>query len=79
MGTVIALRRLQSRWEEAREVFVGEVRESGRVVLGEVEGVLRGVVRENEMREVSPEDVEGWKKAKEGVRACEDALKKLEQ
>jgi len=77
-GTVIALRRLQSRWEEAREVFVGEVRESGRVVLGEVEGVLRGVVRENERREVSPEDVEGWTTARDGVRACEEELKKLE-
>jgi len=78
LGTVIALRRLQSRWEAAREAFVGEVKESGRVVLGEVEGVLRSVVRENEREEVSPEDIEGWRKAREGVKACEEELKKLD-
>ena len=77
LGAVIALRRLQSHWEKAREVFVGEVRESGRVVLGEVEGVLRAVIRENERKEVSIEDVEGWRKAREGVKACEEELKKL--
>lgn len=68
---------MQSRWEAAREAFVGEVKESGRVVLGEVEGVLRSVVRENERKDVSPDDVESWKKAREVVGACEEELKKL--
>ena len=44
LGTVWALRRMQTVWEQERRRWEGEVRETGRGVLRDVEAVVAGVV-----------------------------------
>ena len=46
LGFVYSMRRLQRRWEEGREQWVGMVREEGRKVLKSVEDVVRTVVKD---------------------------------
>ena len=77
LGLVWSFRRLQRKWEEARSVFAGEVRESGRVVLAEVEGLMRGVVRDHERPAVRKEDEEAWQRAREAVREAGEQLRRL--
>ncbi|KAL1302902.1 hypothetical protein AAFC00_003227 [Neodothiora populina] len=74
LGLVWSLRRLQKKWEEARRVWEGEVREGGRVVLAEVEETMRKVVRENERAELRVEDVQHWSVAREAVKDVREAL-----
>ena len=74
LGTVFSLRRLQKKWEAERSTFENEVHETGRVVLAEVEEVMRGVVRDNERPTVRTQDVEEWQKARQSVERCEQAL-----
>lgn len=76
LGTVLAMRRLQTAWERAREQWEGGVGEEGRLVLAEVEEVMRGVVRGNERAGLRESDVRGWREARDAVRVVEEALEK---
>lgn len=76
LGVVWAARVLQRKWENARGVFEGEVREGGRCVLAEVEEGMRGVVDREGRVGVRGGDVEGWSKARGVVREVEGALRK---
>lgn len=64
-----SLRRLQNRWEDAREAWKEGVREEGRKVLRAVEQQWGGVVREGGRRERKEEDITmgDVKRAREAV------------
>jgi len=78
LGLVWTLRRLQKKWEAEREGWEAEVREHGRVVLSEVEDVLRSVVRSNERGVLRQTDVEVWEKARGALREVKEALGDVE-
>ena len=77
LGLVWTLRRLQKKWEHERRVFEGDVKESARVVLSEVEGIMRSVVRENERPTLRSADVDGWLRARGALEWCQTELDKL--
>ncbi|KAG9753832.1 hypothetical protein KCU73_g5800, partial [Aureobasidium melanogenum] len=79
LGLVWTLRRLQKRWEGERETWEAEVREHGRVVLSEVEDVLRTVVRENERGVLRQTDIEDWQRARQALRHVKRALGDVEE
>jgi hypothetical protein len=78
LGLVWTLRRLQRNWEGEREGWEAEVREHGRVVLSEVEDVLRRVVRENERGVLRASDMEDWGRARGALREVTQALGDVE-
>jgi len=78
LGLVWTLRRLQKKWEAEREGWEAEVREHGRVVLSEVEDVLRSVVRSNERGVLRQTDVEDWERARGALREVKEALGDVE-
>jgi hypothetical protein len=78
LGLVWTLRRLQKKWEGERETWEAEVREHGRVVLSEVEDVLRSVVRENERGVLRLSDKEDWSRARGALREVKKALGDVE-
>lgn len=77
LGLVWSLRRLQKKWEGERGIWEAEVREHGRVVLAEVEDVLRRVVRENERGVLRPEDLEDWGRARGALEEVARALEEV--
>ncbi|KAF4555108.1 Hypothetical protein D9617_3g021780 [Elsinoe fawcettii] len=77
LGTVWALRRLQKLWGAERIKFEGEVKEQGRLVLGDVESRLRTVVREGRRPQINPEDQQRWSQARQLVQKCQELLSKL--
>ncbi|KAL8770414.1 MAG: hypothetical protein Q9209_003840 [Squamulea sp. 1 TL-2023] len=80
VGTVYSLRRLQKRWEEARERWVTSVREEGRRILRRVEDGWRGVVREGGMGEEEDEGSRDEReKARRAIRSVKDRLEELER
>lgn len=78
LGLVWTLRRLQKKWESERQNWEAEVREHGRVVLSEVEDVLRTVVRSNERGVLRPSDLEDWERARGALREVKKALGDVE-
>lgn len=78
LGLVWTLRRLQKKWEKERENWEAEVREHGRVVLSEVEDVLRSVVRSNERGVLRASDLEDWGRARGALREVKKALGDVE-
>lgn len=80
LGVVYSMRRLQKRWEGARERWMEMVREEGRKVLRAVEEGWRGVVREGGLATNADEgEREGREKAKEAVRGVKEALQRMER
>ncbi|KAI4723408.1 hypothetical protein E4T48_00246 [Aureobasidium sp. EXF-10727] len=79
LGLVWTLRRLQKKWEAERQTWEAEVREHGRVVLAEVEDVLRTVVRENERGVLRTSDLEDWRRAREALSDVKRALGDVEE
>ncbi|GAM84018.1 hypothetical protein ANO11243_020090 [Dothideomycetidae sp. 11243] len=77
LGLVWALRRLQRRWGEDRSAFEGDVREQGRLVLGEIESLLRKTVREDKRPAVRAEDSLAWREARIAIDTAREELKKL--
>ena len=78
LGTVFTLRRLQKKWEEARERWNVLVREEGRRVLRKVEDGWRGVVRDGGLGE--EEDVvarQEREKARRAVGRVRDVLREM--
>lgn len=78
LGLVWSLRRLQKQWGKQREDFQVQIREDGRRVLAEVEGQLRRIVSDGGRVTVRPEDVEAWSRARSGVDAVMEALRKVQ-
>ncbi|KAF2727156.1 hypothetical protein EJ04DRAFT_582236 [Polyplosphaeria fusca] len=81
LGTVYALRRMQKVWEEAKSVWVGEVREGGRRAVKGVEDGVRGILvrREREEKEGrrEREGVEERRRAREAVGRVREVLERL--
>ena len=77
LGTVYALRRLQKRWEDAREKWAEGLREEGRLTLRAAEEGWRAVVREGgtakelgKAEQMEYEERTRAKKAVERIRVC---------
>lgn len=77
VGLVWSLRRLQSRWENAKSTWEAQIREDGRRVLRSVEEVAREAVREGGMGEVDELGREARWKAREAVARAERELEEL--
>jgi hypothetical protein len=73
-GVVISLKRLQNKWEAAREYWQGEVREEGRVALKETEDGIKKIVQIGGMGVIDEVGIEDRQKAKEAVDAAREAL-----
>ncbi len=74
VGLVWSLRRLQTRWENARSTWEAQIREDGRRVLRNVEEAAREIVREGGMGEVDELGREARGKAREAVARVEREL-----
>lgn len=74
VGLVWSLRKLQTRWENARSTWEAQIREDGRRVLRNVEEVARATVREGGMGEVDELGREARRVAREAVARAERAL-----
>ena len=80
VGTVFSLRRLQKRWEEARERWMASVREDGRRVLRRVEDGWRKVIREGGMGiEEDEVEREEREKAKRALGRVRERLEEMER
>lgn len=77
VGLVWSLRRLQTRWENARSTWEAQIREDGRSVLRNMEEVARETVRDGGMGEVDELGREERKVAKEAVARAERALEEM--
>ena len=73
-GVVISLKRLQNKWEDAREYWQGEVREQGRVALKQSEEGIREVVETGGIGVVDSVGVEDRRRAVEAVEAVREAM-----
>lgn len=76
-GLVWSLRRLQTKWENARSAWEEQVREDGRRVLRNVEEDAREVVREGVREEVDELGGEARGKAREAVARVERELEDM--
>lgn len=74
VGLVWSLRRLQTRWENARATWEAQIREDGRSVLRNMEEVARETVREGGMGEVDELGREERRVAREAVARAEKVL-----
>lgn len=77
VGLVWSLRRLQTKWENARSTWEAQVREDGRRVLRNVEEDAREVVREGGGGEVDELGREARGKAREAVARVERELEEM--
>ncbi|KAF2436900.1 hypothetical protein EJ08DRAFT_655061 [Tothia fuscella] len=77
-GFVLSLKRMQNKWEGAREYWEREVREEGRKALKETEEGVRGVVLGGE-REVGVADREGNEDREAARKAVERVREALER
>lgn len=78
LGIVWSLRRLQTKWETAREYWQGEVQEEGRKAVRAVEVSVAEVLdRSTKGALKGPEGVTELRKARELVQKAEEALSKL--
>lgn len=78
LGVVVALRRLQKRWEGERARWEGEVREVGRETLREAEAEARAAVLRGGVVDVDPgarEDREVARRAVDRARVALDAVR----
>lgn len=73
-GVVISLKRLQNKWEDAREYWQGEVREEGRKALKETEEGIREIVQTGGVGVVDSVGIEDRRRAVEAVEAVRGAL-----
>ncbi|KAK2623914.1 hypothetical protein QTJ16_006548 [Diplocarpon rosae] len=71
LGLVWSLRRMQGKWETARNFWEGEVREEGRIAIRAVEGVVGDALKENTS---SPLEDAGLERAKIALERVEAAL-----
>lgn len=78
VGLVWSLRRLQTKWEDARSTWEAQIREDGRRVLRHVEEVARNDVREGGMGEVDELGKEERRVAREAVSKVQKALEEVD-
>ncbi|KAL8922305.1 MAG: hypothetical protein Q9208_005275 [Pyrenodesmia sp. 3 TL-2023] len=80
LGVVYSMRRLQKRWECAREMWMETVREEGRKVLRAVEEGWRSVIRDGGMGELEDENArQEREKARGALRGVKEALERMER
>ncbi|TLD24131.1 hypothetical protein PspLS_06716 [Pyricularia sp. CBS 133598] len=77
LGTVFSLRRMQTKWETAREYWHGEVREEGRKAVRAVEASVEGVLEQGRAGGNAAISAEELRRARDLVNTAEDALEKL--
>ncbi|PBP23640.1 hypothetical protein BUE80_DR005309 [Diplocarpon rosae] len=71
LGLVWSLRRMQGKWETARNFWEGEVREEGRIAVRAVEGVVGDALKE---KTPSPLEDTGLERAKIALERVDAAL-----
>ena len=79
VGLVYSLRRLQKRWDSARDEWEAELSEDGRRVLRNVEQNARDAVREGGVPEVDELGMEERRIAKEAVERVRGAMEDLKR
>ena len=79
LGAVYSARRLQKRWEGARGVWMEAVREEGRAVLRDEEGLWRGVVEHGKQGKGNGNDDGGVEERKIARKAVERVRAALER
>lgn len=80
LSAVYSLRRLQKRWEGARELWMEMVREEGRKVLRAVEEWWRAVIRDTGMGEREDENGrQERERARQALRGVKEALERMER
>ncbi|KAJ9131252.1 Serine threonine protein phosphatase 2b catalytic subunit protein [Pleurostoma richardsiae] len=77
LGIVWSLRRLQKKWETAREYWEGEVREEGRKAVRAVEASVAEVLDKAASRGETVEGMDELRKTRELVEKADEALAKL--
>ncbi|KAK0651683.1 hypothetical protein B0T16DRAFT_387070 [Cercophora newfieldiana] len=78
LGLVWSLRRLQQKWETARDFWEGEVREEGRKAIRATEASIAQVLeRASKSRSSEVEALDELRKAREIIQRAEDALARL--
>ncbi|KAF2754743.1 hypothetical protein EJ05DRAFT_513674 [Pseudovirgaria hyperparasitica] len=77
LGVVYSLRRLQRRWEGAREYWEADVREQARKALKASEEMARGRVEELSRPKTDLEGVEARKKVREVIERARKVLEKV--
>ncbi|KAI9822515.1 MAG: hypothetical protein M1827_000234 [Pycnora praestabilis] len=75
-GLVWSMRRLQKKWESARESWEGDVREEGRRALKETEGEVSRVISETGRAKADVQGAEERKEARAVVERAREALNK---
>ncbi|GAB1314207.1 hypothetical protein MFIFM68171_04417 [Madurella fahalii] len=79
LGIVLSFRRLQQKWDAAREYWEGEVREEGRKAIRASEASIANVLDEaSKPRDSRRADLEELRKAEEIIKRAEDALARME-
>ena len=79
LGTVYSLRRLQTRWEQARKEWKATIREEGRRVLQFSEQQCREVVKEGGYAKLDEAEAEVRRSAKEAVERVREALEEAKE
>ena len=77
LGVVVALKRLQGRWEAARRTWESIVREEGRKALNQSERSTRRVLEEGGRPTPSPEETREQSRARDAVQQAEEALRAI--
>lgn len=77
LGTVWSMRRMQTKWEKAREYWEAEVREEGRRSIRAVEGSIEDVLKEPVIGEI--EAKEELDTARRAIERVEKALIKVNE
>jgi hypothetical protein len=75
-GFVLSLKRLQSKWEGAREFWEGELREEGRKALKTTEEAVKDVLVKRKGK-VDPQEVKDLKSAAEAVERAVSAVEQV--
>jgi hypothetical protein len=76
-GLVWSLRRMQVRWERARDMWMGEITEEGRKALKYTEDLVTDIVKTGGMPKEDVEGIEQRKAARESVQQVRELLKDL--
>jgi hypothetical protein len=78
LGLILSFRRLQQKWDAAREYWEGEVREEGRKAIRASEASIAGVLAEaSKPRDDRHADLEELRKAEDIIKQAEDALSRM--
>lgn len=79
LGTTWSLRRMQRKWEAAREFWEAEVREEGRRALKQTEESVGAIISDGDKQPVDSQSVDERTKAKRALARVRELLEILEQ